>query len=73
MLTLEYINLQAQITDGLHPFVNTGQDYQFYLRGFDKHRIVWVDVMEYTSVDPKPMIKRLLELDSTDSQPHTLV
>jgi len=43
-----------------------GLRYQFYHRGFDKHRIVWLEVMEYTSADAKPVIKRILELESTD-------
>lgn len=41
-----------------------GLRYQFYHRGFDKQKIVWLGVMEYFSADPSPVLKRLLGLVS---------
>ncbi|MEG3132330.1 hypothetical protein SC206_01935 [Rouxiella sp. T17] len=43
-----------------------GLRYQFYHRGFDKQKIIWLDVMEYSSVDPRSVLKRLAELASAD-------
>lgn len=44
-----------------------GLRYQFYHRGFDKQKIVWLDVMEYSSADPRTVLKRLEKLASADS------
>ncbi|ORM89459.1 hypothetical protein HA50_22785 [Pantoea cypripedii] len=38
-----------------------GLRYQFFHRGFDKHKIIWLNVMEYLSADPKSVIEKLAE------------
>lgn len=43
-----------------------GLRYQFYHQGFDKQKIVWLDVMEYCSSDPRSALKRLAELAFAD-------
>ncbi|KEA51378.1 hypothetical protein DT73_18665 [Mangrovibacter sp. MFB070] len=43
-----------------------GLRYQFFHQGFNKNKIVWLSTMEYTSRDPKPVIKKLVELCSAN-------
>jgi hypothetical protein len=38
-----------------------GLRYQFYHRGFDKHKIVWLNVAEYMSADVQPVIAKIFE------------
>ncbi len=38
-----------------------GLRYQFYHRGFDKHKIVWLNVVNYLSADAQPVIERILK------------
>lgn len=42
-----------------------GLRYQFYHRGFDKDKIVWLNVMEYFSADPHSVIQRISGIQST--------
>lgn len=44
-----------------------GLRYQFYHQGFDKQKIVWLGVIEYSFSDPRSVLRRLAELASTDS------
>ncbi|WP_416414348.1 hypothetical protein [Pantoea sp. App145] len=44
-----------------------GLRYQFFHRGFDKHKIVWLNVMEYLSADPESVIEKLAELTAGGS------
>ncbi|WP_017348605.1 hypothetical protein [Pantoea sp. A4] len=36
-----------------------GLRFQFYHRGFDKQKIVWLNVIEYSSADPFSVLNRL--------------
>lgn len=41
-----------------------GLRFLFSHRGFDADKIVWLNMIEFTSANPKPVIKRLLELNA---------